>query len=94
MIPSMEGSVIEWVVLTVSLGILVATVVRSGLAGSTREPLAFIAIGLTCGSLRGALDLSETSGAGLALLIAEMAAVIFAFYLLWRRAKPRDPDGM
>ena len=77
---------IEWLVLLGSLALLMACVIRSGLAGSTRDAITFIAIGLVSSGLRGVLTLSISSTAGAALTVIELAALIYAGYLLWRGA--------
>ncbi len=71
----------------VALALLAVSLIRSGWTRVIRDPVTFIAVGLTCGSLRAALQVPPASTPSSALLTVEIAAIACAFYFLWRRAK-------
>jgi hypothetical protein len=78
----------EWFMAVIAAGLVVTSLVRSGWSRGSRDPVTFIAIGLLCASLRRVLQVSVESTPGMALFIAELAAVAGAFYYLWRRMNP------
>jgi hypothetical protein len=83
----------EWIMAVIAAGLVVISLVRSGWSRGIRDPVTFIAIGLLCASLRRVLRVSVESTPGMALFIAELAAVAGAFYYLWRRVNPRDGNA-